>query len=166
MRLTLCEAPTCETRPDHHRGGSRIFLGEGALVSCSTSTPTNHIVFFFWQNTSCIRKPQVISGGRGGAHPLHPPPRSAPALHRELRQLRAYSLRRVRGFFNVPRWPYNTEDAVHGAYDLSSLSEKTRTSFHLRMSLQRQHVKTLSVSPVWGWNRDLPHSSPALYQLS
>ena len=77
-----------------------------------------------------------------------------------------YSLRRVRGFFNVPRWPYNTEDAVYGAYDLSSLSEKTRTSFPLRMSLQRQHVKTLSVSPVWGWNRDLPHSSPALYQLS
>ena len=35
-------------------------------------------------NTSCIRKPQVISevggGGGGGAppHPLHPPPRSAP----------------------------------------------------------------------------------------
>ena len=28
-------------------------------------------------NTSCIRKPQVISGG--GAHPLLPPPRSAPA---------------------------------------------------------------------------------------
>ena len=27
------------------------------------------------QNTSCIRKPQAISGG--GAHPLHPPPRSA-----------------------------------------------------------------------------------------
>ena len=24
--------------------------------------------FFFWQNTSCIRKPQVISGG-GGVHP-------------------------------------------------------------------------------------------------
>ena len=28
------------------RGGSRIFLGGGALVSCSTSTPINHIVFF------------------------------------------------------------------------------------------------------------------------
>ena len=27
-------------------GGSRIFLGGGALVSCSTSTPINHIVFF------------------------------------------------------------------------------------------------------------------------
>ena len=30
------------------------------------------------QNTSCIRKPQVISEVWGGAHPLHPPPRSAP----------------------------------------------------------------------------------------
>ena len=40
-----------------------FFLGGGALVSCSTSTPINHIVFFFLQNTSCIRKPQVISVG-------------------------------------------------------------------------------------------------------
>ena len=36
-----------------------FFLGGGALVSCSTSTPINHIVFSP-QNTSCIRKPQVI----------------------------------------------------------------------------------------------------------
>ena len=55
-----------------------FFLGGGALVSCSTSTPINHIVFF-WENTSCIRKPQVISGGRGGGVrtpctlPLDPP---------------------------------------------------------------------------------------------
>ena len=53
-----------------------FFLGGGALVSCSTSTPINHIVFF-WQNTSCIRKPQVISGGRGVLTPctlpLDPP---------------------------------------------------------------------------------------------
>ena len=63
------------------RGGSRIFFwgGGGALVSCSTSTPINHIVLFFLQNTSCIRKPQVISGGRGGGVrtpctlPLDPP---------------------------------------------------------------------------------------------
>ena len=57
-----------------------FFLGWGALVSCSTSTPTNHIVLFFAEY-SCIRKPQVISGVGGGggcAHPLHPPPRSAP----------------------------------------------------------------------------------------
>ena len=58
------------------RGGSRIFFRRGCthlLLYFSTNKP--HI--FFFQNTSCIRKPQVISG-RGGAHPLHPPPRSAP----------------------------------------------------------------------------------------
>ena len=54
-----------------------FFLGGGALVSCPTSTPINHMVFFFAQNTSYFRKPQVISEGGGGAHPLHPPPRSA-----------------------------------------------------------------------------------------
>ena len=53
-----------------------FFLGGAALVSCSTSTPINHIVFL--QNTSCIRKPQVISGGGGGVRtpctlPLDPP---------------------------------------------------------------------------------------------
>ena len=55
-----------------------FFLGGGALVSCSTSTPINHIVFFLQNTASCVRKPQVIPGG-GGVHPLHPPPRSAPA---------------------------------------------------------------------------------------
>ena len=58
-----------------------FLAGGGALVSCSTSTPINHIVFFlFGQNTSCIRKQQVIFGRGGGgvAQPLHPPPRSAP----------------------------------------------------------------------------------------
>ena len=53
-----------------------FFSGGGALVSCSSSTPVNDIVFFL-QNTSCIRKPQVISGGGRGAHPctlsLDPP---------------------------------------------------------------------------------------------
>ena len=47
------------------------------------------------------------------------------------------------------------EDAGDGAYGLLSLSEKTRTSNHLQMSLQRQHIllsyfKTLSVGPDWG----------------
>ena len=54
-----------------------FFLGGGALISCSTPTPRNHIVFF-WQNTSCIRKPQDISvsgGGGGGAPPAPPPPK-------------------------------------------------------------------------------------------
>ena len=57
-----------------------FFLGGGVLVSSSTSTPIKHIVFFL-QNTSCIRKPQVISWGGDGAHPMHPPPRSAPVLY-------------------------------------------------------------------------------------
>ena len=52
-----------------------FFLGGGALVSCSTPTPIKHIVFFF-------RIPVVLenrrSSQREGAHPLHPPRRSAP----------------------------------------------------------------------------------------
>ena len=52
---------------------------------------------------------------------------------------------------------HNGEDAGDGAYGLPSLSEKTRTSNHLQMSLQRRHIllsyfKTLSVGPVWGLN--------------
>ena len=53
-----------------------FFLGGGAVVSCSTSTPIDHIVFFV-QNTSCMKKPRVISGGGGGAPPA-PSPKSAP----------------------------------------------------------------------------------------
>ena len=55
------------------RGGSRIFLGGGA--------PPRNGATDWWPdvNTSCIRKRQVISGE--GAHPLHPPPRPAPATH-------------------------------------------------------------------------------------
>ena len=39
------------------------------------------------------------------------------------------------------------------------------------MSLQRKHfllsyLKTLSVGPAGAWTHDLPHGSPALYQLS
>ena len=52
-----------------------FFLRGGALVSCSTSTPINHIIFL--QNTSCIRKPAGHLGG-GGVRtpctlPLDPP---------------------------------------------------------------------------------------------
>ena len=54
------------------RSGSKIILWGVALVSCSTSTPINHILFFL-PNTSCIRKPQVISGGGGCAPPAPSP---------------------------------------------------------------------------------------------
>ena len=61
------------------RGRSRIFFRGGCtrlLLYFNTNKPHS---FFFLQNTSCIRKPQVISGG-GSAHPLHPPPRSAAVI--------------------------------------------------------------------------------------
>ena len=58
-----------------------------------------------------------------------------------------------------------------GTYGFSSLSEKTRKSNHLQMSLQRQHfllsyLKTLSVGPARVWTRDLPLGRPVLSQLS
>ena len=37
------------------------------------------LLLYFNTNTNCTRKPQVISGE--GAHPLHPPPRSAPGMN-------------------------------------------------------------------------------------
>ena len=57
-----------------------FFLGGGALVSCSTSTPINHIVFFFffYCRIPIVLENRRSSQGRGGAHPLHPPPGSAP----------------------------------------------------------------------------------------
>ena len=62
--LKLFEVPPSITGAD-----PGFFLGGGALVCCSTSTPINHMVFLFLQNTSCIRKRQVISGGGGGCTP-------------------------------------------------------------------------------------------------
>ena len=63
------------------RGGSRIFFRRGCtrlLLFFNTNKPHS----FFLQNTSCIRKPQVISRGGGEAHPLQPPPRSTPAIRK------------------------------------------------------------------------------------
>ena len=49
-----------------------FFLGGGALVSCSSSTPINHIVFCFF-----CRIPVVLENGRssqGGCAPPAPSP--------------------------------------------------------------------------------------------
>ena len=54
-----------------------FFLGEGALVSCSTSTPINHIVFSFFCRIPVVLENRRSSHG-GVRTPLHPPPRSAP----------------------------------------------------------------------------------------
>ena len=66
-----------------------------------------------------------------------------------------YSLRTVCEFFNVPQNLY-MQALWDGAYSLSSLSEKTRKSNRLQMSIQRQHfllsyLKTLSVGPAGTW---------------
>ena len=54
-----------------------------------------------------------------------------------------------------------------GTYGFSSLSEKTRKSYHLQMSLERQHFLLSYLRPwVLVWTRDLSLSRPALSQLS
>ena len=67
----------------------------------------------------------------------------------------------------------NCEELWDGTSSLSSLSENTRKYNQLQMSLQRKHfdfllsyLKTLSAGPARASTHDLPHSSPALYQLS
>ena len=61
-----------------------FFLGVGALVSCSTSTPINHRVFFFFFCKIPVVLENRGSSQRGGAHPLHPPTRSAPEWQPEI----------------------------------------------------------------------------------
>ena len=61
-----------------------------------------------------------------------------------------------------PAYNQHREDVgEYGAYGLSSLAEKTRTSNHFQMLQQRQHIlpsyfKTPSVVVVWGFNSQLP----------
>ena len=76
-----------------------------------------------------------------------------------------YSLRTVCGFFNVPQNLY-MKGFWDGAYGLSSLSEKTRKSNRVQMSLQRKHfllsyLKNVIRNPepekscLWLWNPKL-----------
>ena len=58
------------------RGGFRIFFRRGALVSCSTSTAINHIVFFFGRIPVVLENRRSSQGGGGGTPctlPLDPP---------------------------------------------------------------------------------------------
>ena len=63
---------TVNSIPNENSGADPgFFLGGGALVSCSTSTPINHIVFFF------CRIPVVLENRRssqGGCAPPAPSP--------------------------------------------------------------------------------------------
>ena len=48
-------------------------------MSCSTSTPIDHIVFCFCRIPVVLEKGGGGGGGGGGCAPLHPPLTSAPA---------------------------------------------------------------------------------------
>ena len=104
--LSNGQNPRFETRSSFQGRIQDFFSGGGALVSCSTSTPINHIVFFL-QNTSCIRKLQVISRG-GGVRtpctlPLDPPlsfDLPIPSRSRSLLPVGAW----LPGFFRYVSW--------------------------------------------------------------
>ena len=74
--MTILKTAARETNAGADPG---FFLGGGALVSCSTSTPINHM-FFFSCRIPVVLENRRSSRGGGGAHPLHPSPRSAPEL--------------------------------------------------------------------------------------
>ena len=73
-----------------HRGGSRIFFLRRGCIRLLLYFNTNKPHSFFWQNTSCIRKPQVISGGAGGRTPCTFP--LDPPLQHETRRQKSHSL--------------------------------------------------------------------------
>ena len=51
-----------------------FFLGGGALVSCSTSTPINHIVLFFFCRIPVVLENRKSSQEGGGGAPAAPSP--------------------------------------------------------------------------------------------
>ena len=68
---------------DNIQGRIQDFFRRGCtriLLYFNTNKPQPQFFWLLLQNTSCIRKPQVIFGGGGGVHPLHPPPRSVPDI--------------------------------------------------------------------------------------
>ena len=88
--------------------------------------------------------PQQHDANYCGPVTVPPPMRDRPPN----RGLRPYSLRTVCGFFNVPHNLY-MQGLWDGAYGLSSLSEKTRKSNRLQMSLQRQHFLLSYLKRPW-----------------
>ena len=136
---------------------------------------TNFIYLFIYLFTSFLD----TGLPRGNVHERTQVPREVPSLpnpttrkgwphHRGLRPL-LFSNSDVGSFTSHKN--KSVKVLWDGTYGFSSLSEKTRKSNHLQMSLQRQHfllsyLKTLSVGPAGVWTRDLPLGRPALSQLS
>ena len=111
---------------------------------------------------------------RGNVHERHSGPMRGTIptqYHNPTGVYEPYSFRIVMWVILRPTRTNQGKCCEKGTYGFSSLSEKTRKSKHLQMSLQRQHfllsyLKTLSVGPAGVRARDLPLSSPALSQLS
>ena len=72
MHQTLIFGQDVAKSKDASGADPGFFVGGGALVSCSTSTPINRIPVVLENRRSSQ------GGGGRSAHPLHPPPRSAP----------------------------------------------------------------------------------------
>ena len=77
------EGKESETTFEYQGRIQDLFLGGGALVSCSTSTPITLIVFFFFGRIPVVLEnrgsPRHLGGGGGGGGPPPPPPQTPPA---------------------------------------------------------------------------------------
>ena len=80
-----------------------FFLGGGALVSCPTSTPINHIVFFFGRIPVVLENRRSSQGGGGGVvrTPLHLPPRSAPVIFLCITSINLFQKTSSRHYYNT-----------------------------------------------------------------
>ena len=61
------------------QGRIQDFFQDGVHSSLALLQQQSTTQFLFWQNTSCIREPQVISGG-GGCAPPAPSPQIRPCI--------------------------------------------------------------------------------------
>ena len=77
-----------------------FFLGGGARVSCSSSTPINHIVFFFAEYQLYKKTAGHLRGGGGGMRTPAPSPYIRPCLLRS--PTAAFETRKLLFFFFNP----------------------------------------------------------------
>ena len=104
-----------------NRGGSRILFRRGCtrlLLFFNTNKPHS----FFWQNTSCIRNPQVISEGGGCAPPACALPLDPPLVKIAKFEI---SYENLKGKFSLPLFVNNLMTG-RSKKEWRKLSEKMR----------------------------------------
>ena len=80
LYISLPSLHDCNVKLPNFRGGSRIFFRRGCtrlLLYFNTNKPHS----FFFSRIPVVLENHRSSQGERGAHPLHPPPRSAPEFH-------------------------------------------------------------------------------------